>query len=308
MAELSLCDFLFTIQTMIVSQLCIYPIKSCQGIKLQTAKVTVKGLLWDREMMVVSQRGKFLTQRQFPQLAKVRVELSNDLLTIEEVDSVASQITLSVVDDSIQPLSFNPTFKGRKIEVEVWGDRTLAIDQGDRVAHWFHQVLKLDDTKQCRLVRQSPQHPRLTKQQYEQNSHNVVSFADSYPCLLTTTASLAELNRRIIDTYQSSDHLVTMDRFRSNIVVETELPFDEDRWKIVEIGSLKFNLVKPCSRCIITTINQQNSDRNKLREPLRTLGTFRQFGEQGVMFGENIAPETSGTIAVGDRLRVLQTR
>ena len=293
---------------MIVSQLCIYPIKSCQGIKLQTAKVTAKGLLWDREMMLVSQKGKFLTQRQFPQLAKVKVELNEDFLTTKEIDASSKQITLSVIDDSLEPLSFTPTTKGAKIEVEIWGDRTTAIDQGDRVADWFHQVLNLDSTRQCRLVQQSSQHLRLTKQQYSQNKQNVVSFADSYPCLLTTTGSLAELNRRITDTYQNSAHTVAMDRFRANIVVETELPFEEDRWKVIQIGSLKFTLTKPCSRCIITTIDQQNSNFNKLKEPLRTLGTFRQFDGQGVMFGENLAPENPGTISVGDKLQVLQVR
>lgn len=281
---------------MIVSELCIYPIKSCQRITLQTAEVTAKGLLWDREMMVVSQKGKFLTQRQFPQLAKVKVDLVNDSLT------------LSVSDDSLEPLSFTPTLVGEEKEVEVWGDRVTAVDQGETVAQWFHKVLELDENKQCRLVRQSPQYKRLTKQQFSQNSQDIVSFADSYPCLLTTTASLAELNRRISDMYQDSAQTVGMDRFRSNIVVTTEIPFDEDNWKNIQIGKLKFIAVKPCSRCIITTVDQQKGDLNKLKEPLRTLGTFRQFDDQGVMFGENIIPEQPGTISVGDKLEVLKIR
>lgn len=278
---------------MIVSQLCIYPIKSCQGIQLKTAKVTAKGLLWDREMMVVSQRGKFLTQRQFPQLAKVKVEL------------VDNTITLSLGDGILEPLTFTPTFQGREIAVEIWGDRTTAIDQGDCVARWFHKVLELDSTKQCRLVRQSPLHERVKK---NLGQPNTVSFADGYPCLLTTTASLKELNRRIVDIYADSSKTIGMDRFRSNIVVETELPFDEDNWKTVQIGEIKFTIAKPCSRCIITTINQKTSDRNSLKEPLRTLGTFRHFSEQGVMFGENMIPQHSGIISIGDRLQVLAVR
>ena len=281
---------------MIVSELCIYPIKSCQGIKLQTAEVTTKGLLWDREMMVISQRGKFLTQRQFPQLAKVKVELVRDSLTI------------SVSDGSLEPLTFTPTLSGAEIEVEIWRDRTIAVDQGDRVADWFHRVLGLDDTKQCRLVRQSPKYERKVEQRLSGNHDNKVSFADGYPCLLTTTASLRELNSRITETYQDDSQTVTMERFRSNIVVETEIPFDEDNWKTILIGNLQFAVVKPCSRCIVTTIDQKNSDRNKLKEPLRTLGTFRQFAEQGVMFGENITPYDIGTISVGDRLEVLMFR
>lgn len=280
---------------MIVSQLCIYPIKSCQGIQLETAKVTAKGLLWDREMMVVSQRGKFLTQRQFPQLAKVKVELADDT------------VTLSLSDGTLEPLTFTSTLQGREIAVEIWHDLTIAIDQGDRVARWFHKVLELDSTKECRLVRQSPQYERKIDKKFLRHT-NTVSFADGYPCLLTTTASLEELNRRIIDIYHDSSETVGMDRFRSNIVVETKLPFDEDNWKTVQIGEIKFTIAKPCSRCIITTINQQSSDRNTFKEPLRTLGTFRHFSEQGVMFGENMIPQHSGIISVGDRLQVLAIR
>lgn len=281
---------------MIVSELWIYPIKSCQGIPLKTAEVTPKGFLWDREMMIISRKGKFLTQRQFPQLAKVQIKLGNDSLT------------LSVSDDSLQSLTFTPSLQGEEVEVEIWSDRTTAIDQGDLVAQWFHRVLELDSSKQCRLVRQSDQYERKVNSIFAVTKQDIVSFADGYPCLLTTTASLAELNRRIMDTYQDSTLTVSMDRFRSNIVAETENPFEEDNWKTIKIGKLQFAVVKPCSRCIIPTINQQTGDRNELREPLRTLGTFRQFGEQGVMFGENMIPESSGTISVGDRVEIVAMR
>jgi uncharacterized protein len=281
---------------MIVSELWIYPIKSCQGIQLQSTKVTAKGLLWDREMMVISQRGKFLTQRQFPQLAKVQVELVNDSLT------------LSMSDRSLEPLTFTPSFQGEEIEVEVWSDRLIAIDQGDLVAQWFHQVLELDESKQCRLVRQSPQHERKVNSIFALAKQDIVSFADGYPCLLTTTASLAELNRRILETYQDSALTVSMDRFRSNIVATTEIPFEEDNWKIINIGTLPFAVVKPCSRCIIPTINQQTGIRNEIKEPLRTLGTFRQFGGQGVMFGENMIPQSEGIINIGDRIEIITLR
>ena len=104
---------------MIVSELCIYPFKSCQGIKLKRAEVTPKGFARDREFMLITQKGKFLTQRQFPQLAKVRVQISEN------------QISLSTVDSSVEPLTFEPILTGTEIEVEIWRDRTKAIDQGD---------------------------------------------------------------------------------------------------------------------------------------------------------------------------------
>ncbi|MDJ0575036.1 MAG: MOSC domain-containing protein [Xenococcaceae cyanobacterium MO_234.B1] len=280
---------------MIVSELWIYPIKSCQGIKLQQAEVTSKGFVWDREMMVISQRGKFLTQRQFPQLAKVQVAIAENT------------ISLSLQDNSIEPITFIPTLQGQETEVEIWRDHTIAIDQGDQVAEWFHQVLELQPEKQCRLVRQSPQYIRPVNPKIAPDP-TPVSFADGYPVLITTTASLKELNRRITETYQDPELIVPMNRFRPNIVVETELPFDEDNWKLVQVGEIKFAVVKPSSRCIITTVDQQTGNVNRLKEPLRTLGTFRQFGEQGVMFGENMIPQNTGIVNVGDKLQILAVR
>lgn len=281
---------------MIVSELCVYPIKSCQGIKLERAEVQPKGFPLDREMMLVAKNGKFLTQRQYPRLAKVRVQLENE------------QIVLSVPDENIAPLIFSPTLRGSKIEVEIWHDHTIAIDQGDRVAQWFHEVLQLDPQKECRLVKQSPEYIRPVKNRYATEANKAVSFADNCPYMLTTTASLEELNQRIVEIHQQPKQAILMDRFRPNIVIKTETPFIEDNWNLIQIGEVKFSVVKPCSRCIITTVDQQQGAKNELKEPLRTLGTFRQFGEQGVMFGENMISRNTGIVKVGDRLEVLRMR
>ena len=278
---------------MIVSELYVYPIKSCQGIKLKQAEVTAKGFLWDREMMVISKRGKFLTQRQFPQLARARVSLNGD------------RISLSTEDDSLPTLSFTPSLEGAEIAVEIWRDNTIAIDQGDEVAAWFHELLELEQHKECRLVRQSVKHVRKVRHKLSFNQENPVSFADGYPFLLTATASLAELNRRIAEIYQATAPMIPMNHFRPNIVVKTETAFEEDNWKVIKLGKIKFAVVKPCSRCIITTIDQKKGIKNPLKEPLRTLGSFRQFGDQGVMFGENMVPYQEGILKVGDRLEIL---
>ncbi len=279
---------------MIVSELYVYPIKSCQGIKLKQAEVTSKGFLWDREMMVISKRGKFLTQRQFPQLAKAQITLEGD------------RISLSTEDNSLPTLTFTPSLKGAEIAVEIWRDNTVAIDQGDEVAAWFHRLLELDKDKECRLVRQSA--IRKLRHKLAFKEENPVSFADGYPFLLTATASLAELNRRIAEIYQETAPIIPMDHFRPNIVVETKTSFEEDTWKVIQLGDIKFAVVKPCSRCIITTIDQKKGTKNALKEPLRTLGSFRQFGEQGVMFGENMVPYREGILKVGDKLEVLEVR
>lgn len=281
---------------MIVSELYVYPLKSCQGIKLERAEVQPKGFLGDREMMLVTKSGKFLTQRQYPRLAKVRVQIENN------------QVVLSVQNENITPLIFTPTLTGSKVEVEIWSDKTIAIDQGERVAQWFHYVLQIDPHKECRLVKQSPEYIRPLKSRYATEGNKEVSFADNCPYMLTTTASLAELNQRIVEIHQQQKQAISMNRFRPNIVIETNEPFIEDGWSLIQIGEVQFSVVKPCSRCIITTVDQQRGEKNELKEPLQTLGTFRQFGEQGVMFGENMTSRNSGIIQVGDRLQVLKMR
>jgi uncharacterized protein YcbX len=99
-----------------------------------------------------------------------------------------------------------------------------------------------------------------------------------------------------------------MSRFRPNIVVETIEPFAEDNWRSVQIGEIQFEISKPCSRCIITNIDQTRGEKDLLKEPLNTLSTFRQLSDKGVMFGVNMIPQNKGIIKVGDRLQVLKTR
>lgn len=281
---------------MIVSQLCVYPLKSCQGINLLEAEVRTKGFLWDREMMLVSGSGKFITQRQFPQLAKVKVEISDRI------------IALSLKDGSFPSLSFSLVPTGNIIEVEIWRDRILAIDRGDEIAAWFHRFLNLAEDKVCRLVQQSSEHIRPIPRKYPGEEDVPLGFADNYPIMLTNTASLEELNQRIVEIHLSQKQAVSMNCFRPNIVINSSEPFIEDRWSLIQIGEIRFQVVKPCSRCIITTIDPEQGRKNQAKEPLNTLGTFRQLSEQGVMFGVNMIPQNEGKIELGDRLEVLETR
>lgn len=271
-----------------VIHLYIYPIKSCQGIRLESAEVTSKGFVWDREFMLVDSKGKFMTQRDYPQLATIQVQIVEDTFLLSGSTS----------------LTFKPTLKGREIPVKIWSDRAVAIDQGDEVARWFQTALGLKN--ECRLVRQSPTQIRTIDRQYATQENEPVSFADGYPFLLTNTASLDELNRRINETYRDRSQEVTMNRFRPNIVIESDKAFLEENWQLIQLGSVKFASVKPCSRCIITTTNQLTGARNPLGEPLKTLSTFRRFGSAGVMFGENLIPQTTGRIAVGDRIEIIK--
>ena len=257
---------------MIVSKLCVYPFKSIQGIELQQVQVKTKGFSGDREMMLVSSSGKFITQRQFPQLAKVQVQI------------VGQEVTLYLADNSFPAITFMTISDGTLLEVEIWGDRILAIDQGDAVAYWFERFLDLPEDKTCRVVKQSPAHIRLLEKKYPNDEDVSLSFADNSPVMLTATASLLELNQRIIEIHQQHTQAIPMNRFRPNLVIETIEPFVEDSWRAFQIGEVQFQVAKPCSRCIITTIERDDGTKNSLKEPLNTLGTFRQLSEKGGYF------------------------
>jgi uncharacterized protein YcbX len=261
-----------------VSDLYIYPIKSCRGIQLSQAEVTLKGFRWDREMMLVDAKGKFITQREYPQLATVSVTITGD------------NFSLKTAQDS---LTFQPSLTGKKLAVQVWRSQTIAIDQGEEIAQWFENILNIP----CRLVRQSPDYLRPVNPEYAGNDHTPVSFADGYPILLTNTASLEDLNQRLVEP-------VPMNRFRPNIVISSDRAFSESSWQKIAINQTIYSLVKPCSRCIITTTDQETGMRNSQMEPLKTLSGFRSF-PGGIMFGENVIPETTGIIKVGDTLAIL---
>ncbi len=133
-----------------VKELYIYPIKSCRGISVQKAEVTPKGFLWDRELMLVDSDGNFLTQRQYSLLATIEVTITNDILTLSVGDDFSSQKH----QDTNNSFSFKPTLNGKEVKVKIWGDLTVAIDQGDAVADWFHKALCLpSNLKRLRLVK-----------------------------------------------------------------------------------------------------------------------------------------------------------
>ncbi|MBR8831145.1 MAG: putative protein YcbX [Chroococcopsis gigantea SAG 12.99] len=267
-----------------VKSLHIYPLKSCRGISLSESEVTEKGFKNDREYMIVDDKGQFLTQRQYPKLVTLGVEIRGDNLCLSTAVS--------------QQLELQPTLTGKLIPVRIWRDVTTAIDQGNEVARWLENFLGFP----CRLVKQSPHHIRPTDPKYAIDDRTPVSFADGYPYLITNTASLEELNRRINDDRDKAP----MDRFRANIVIETREAFIETRWREITIADVKFALVKPCTRCIITTTDQDTGERNPHQEPLKTLQTFRK-GPEGIMFGENMIPRRTGIVKVGDEVKVINS-
>lgn len=263
-----------------LSEINIYPVKSLGGISLSAAEVTDRGLKYDRRWMLVDHSGKFLTQRTYPQMALVKVELSQ------------SGLILSHKTKSIEPLEIPFAHKGNsEMEVEVWDDKVRAKLVGINADKWFSETLNVD----CRLVYMPDKSLRHVDPNYSSNNE-IVSFADAYPFLIIGQQSLNDLNSRL-------EEKVPMNRFRPNFVFDGGEPFDEDKWKKFKIGDAIFEAVKPCSRCVVTTINQETAEVK--HEPLKTLAQYR-LQDNHVNFGQNLIHDKVGSVKVGDAIEILE--
>lgn len=258
-----------------------YPVKSCKGIQTHMIQVTKKGPAMDRRWMIVNKEGHFITQRNYPSLALIETEIEDSILTMQ----IPGYCKITV------PVSL----KGPKCLVKVWRDTCEAIDQGDAIAEQLSQFLGFD----CRLVFMPDFTFRQVDQIYSTNPQDDIGFADGFPFLLISSASLEDLNSRL-------DHSpLLMNRFRPNLVISHCEPYEEDAWKLIRIGQIVFHVAKPCSRCVVTTINQESGEKGL--EPLQTLATYRKK-EKGIMFGQNLIHQNEGTLFVGDTLEVLEYR
>ncbi len=261
-----------------VSELHVYPVKSLRGIALSECEVLQRGIRWDRHWMLVDASGRFLTQRQLPRMALVGTGVDGDGLTLAAAGMPALRVPLEA---SAEP-----------VNVTVWRDTVLAHDVSAEADRWLSSFLGVA----CRIVRFPAEASRPVDPAYGQ-AGDETAFSDGFPLLLTGEASLADLNRRLTRP-------LPMARFRPNLVVAGAAPFAEDAWRRIRVGGLTLRVVKPCSRCIITTVDPARGEVDG-DEPLRTLANFRQRGNK-VYFGQNVIPDGGGTIRVGDRIEVLE--
>jgi hypothetical protein len=261
-----------------VDGLYFYPVKSCHGTPLDVAEVGSRGIVADRQWMIVDANNEFLTQRELPHMALVRPRL---------IDGV-----LEMTAPEMPPLSVPPDMRRERTQVTVWRDRCVAVDEGAQAAEWLSTFLEVP----CRLVRLPDDEKRRADPEYA-GPDDQVGFADGFSFLLTSRASLDDLNRRLSVP-------LPMNRFRPNIVVDGTDAFEEDRWNRIRIDGITFAVAKPCARCAITTTNQDTAERS--HEPLRTLATFRHVAGRGVMFGQNLIHDRSGVIHVGAEVEVLE--
>jgi len=259
-----------------IAALYVYPVKSCRGIRLAAATMTERGLAYDREWMIVDASGRFLSQREVPALALIRTALS------------AAALELADSDGSTLSIPF--ARQGPTREVTVWRDTVPAIDQGDEASAWLSGRLG----REVRLVRFDPAVRRGCNKVYVGESEARTGFADAYPLLVLSEASLADLNARLAAP-------LPVNRFRPNVLLAGCEAYDEDHIDEIAAGAIRMKLVKPCTRCQITTTDQQTAERG--REPLATLGSYRMnTALEGVTFGVNAIP-TAGigtTLATGE--------
>jgi uncharacterized protein YcbX len=265
-----------------VSQVNIYPVKSCAGISLDAGEITPRGFRNDRRWLVVDEHWDFLTQREIKEMALIRTAVDAQCLHLSAPNS--GEFDLAVDQD------------GKRVEVSIWKDSGVgAVDQGDEVAGWLSDFLK----HSVRLVRFADDYTRQVDQKYAPSESDQVGFADGYPFLFISEESLEDLNTRL-------DEPLPMNRFRPNIVVRGAEPYAEDTWKSVRINGVLFDLVKDCARCAITTTDQATARRGK--EPLRTLALYRQGPKGSPLFGQNATHRSLGTIRLNDIVEVIEYR
>lgn len=266
-----------------VQSLHIYPIKSTSGITLSHSWVDDFGLSFDRRFVVTDLGGQFITARTQPKLCLIQCHLTPDGLVLTAPNMPRLEIVFA-------------NFSEQYHQVAVWKDQINALYCHQIYDKWFSQYLNLP----CQLHFFAEKSSRQVK-----NSDNQVGFADGYPLLLISQASLDDLNNQIAQSQSANNTSVSMTQFRPNIVVNDTQAFEEDSWHRIQIGDVEFEVTKPCSRCTFTTINPENAQKHPEQEPLSTLKTYRQVAKGDVMFGQNLIPLNKGQVKQGDNVTIL---
>jgi len=275
-----------------ISQLNVYPIKSCGAITRDTVRLTPYGLEHDRNWMVIDAQGRFVTQRTQPSLALVQPALNADTLEVR----APGMATLNL------PVDAAALDGAARIDATVWDDIVPALDAGDEAARWFSDLLGA----QMRLVRFRPGSERTASRKWTGGATSLVRFADGYPLLVLGEASLADLNARLTGRGVEP---VPMNRFRPNLVLAGIDAYEEDYADAIRIaaagGEVALRIVKPCTRCPIPNIDQMRGapDPRWPNEPTDTMSTYRSDRRMdgAVTFGQNaiIVAGVGQTLAVG---------
>ncbi len=270
-----------------IARLFVYPIKSCAGVEVQEAVLTETGLDLDRAWMVVDAEGEFVSQRELPQMALVKVQLK----VYEVVLRAPGMLALHLAIDAVE----------QPVRARVWSDEVAAYDMGDVAAQWFSDFLG----RKLRLVRFDPDHRRLADMKWTQGLEAPYQFSDGFPLLVVSEGSLGDLNRRL----DAAGHgAVGIERFRPNIVLAGLEAHDEDRLDVIRISAgeeVQLRPVKPCTRCPIPNIDPATGHASP--QVSDTLRAYRANDRVGgaVSFGMNtvLLSGLEQTLRVGQAVR-----
>lgn len=259
-----------------------YPLKSGKGEILQQASLDKLGLEGDRRWMLVDEAsGRFLSQRVVGQMSQ-----------LSALWNAQGGLTLGAPGRSPIDIAL-PGSDAELRGVTIFRDSLRVPDAGDEAGAWVSEFIG----KPTRLVQIPLERARITQAGYGKDDDRV-AFADGFPLLLIGQASLEDLSQKVGQELE-------MLRFRPNLVIEGTHAYAEDSWKRIRIGDVEFRVVKPCSRCILTTVDPQTGLRSDDREPLATLQKYRAQ-EEGAMFGQNLVNDGNGQLEVGMPVTILE--
>jgi len=276
-----------------ITDLFIYPVKSLKGIALNESMTALRGLQYDREWMVTTSDYEFITQREIPLMSMIEVSIDSDALTLSSKNNTKFQVPLLLSSTTV-------------IKSSVWGDICDAYDEGDDVSLWLTSVLGQYKGKSLRLVRFASQGLRPVPSKYLEGMEAQSAFSDQFPYLITSWESLEKLNKGLI---KNGSQVAEMDRFRPNIVVKgiDNLEKKTSQNLLCQKSGYDFGLRKPCKRCKIITINQDDGKIDNPKEPLATLTSLRFSDEiKGAFFGQNaiLLSNKNYILKVGDELSI----
>ncbi len=276
-----------------VSQLWIYPIKSLTGVSLDSVQLEQRGFQYDRRWMLIDKDKRFITQRQYPKMTLIEPSFESDVMSYGLSVRAPDMPVLIIPYPDPQIELYD------EVEVTCWDDTVNAHHINTAIDNWFSEFLDID----CQLVYMPDSTLRPVDSDYaiSKKGDDIASFSDGFPNLLISEASLDDLNSRV-------DIDLTMERFRPNIVLSGCKPYEEDQLGHFKINQIDFFAVKPCSRCVITTINPQTGKKES-KEPLLTLSKFRKKNNK-VFFGQNLLHKltylSDNCLNIGDKLEIIE--
>ena len=260
-----------------LAQINLFPVKSCAPLAPDHAIVERRGLRGDRRWMIVNAENRFITARKHPRLVLIHAIFDGDSLRLDAPGMPCLHLRVDACADASQ--------------VIVWDDEVAARPAHAEADAWISDYLGFA----ARFVFMADDCERSIDPAFAKPGDHV-SFADGFPLLLISQAALDDLNARL-------ELPVPMLRFRPSLVIANTAPHAEDDWRAIRIGEVAIDVVKPCVRCVLTTVDPASGAFDPTGEPLRTLITYRR-GPKGVTFGQNLIPRERGTIRIGDPVSI----